>query len=137
MPGQRSGVDAKGIFHQLGHRDCFGDARDAGVGLLHVMTERRPVGVVTDVIGREVLRQHKQRLHEQAHHRLKLWRDRLATLEARLRLLGPEQVLARGYSITMDAQSGRILREAKAVKEGQRLRTRLKTGEVVSKVEKG
>jgi exodeoxyribonuclease VII large subunit len=54
-------------------------------------------------------------------------------LEARLRLLGPEQVLSRGYSITMDAATGKVLRDAATVKQGQRLRTRLKTGEVVSR----
>ena len=85
---------------------------------------------------REVFQQAEQRLQEQTRHRLREWKNRLATLDARLRLLGPEQVLARGYSITMDAQSGRVLREAKQVKAGQRLRTRLKVGEVVSKAER-
>ena len=52
-------------------------------------------------------------------------------LEARLRLLGPEQVLARGYSITTDAATGKVLREAKEVKAGQRLKTRLEGGRSV------
>ena len=60
----------------------------------------------------------------------------MAALEARLRLLGPEQVLARGYSITMDAATGQVLREAKVVKSGQKLKTRLKSGEIVSRAEK-
>src|SRR6266850_3414810 len=51
---------------------------------------------------REVLHQAEQRLREQAHHHLREWKNRLTTLNARLQLLGPEQVLARGYSITMD-----------------------------------
>jgi len=58
----------------------------------------------------------------------------LSQAEARLRLLGPEQVLSRGYSITMDAASGQILRDAGKVELGQRLKTRLKTGEVTSVV---
>jgi exodeoxyribonuclease VII large subunit len=65
-------------------------------------------------------------------NRLKELKSALAQAEARLRLLGPEQVLSRGYSITMDADSGKILRDAKLVKPGQRLRTRLKAGELVS-----
>jgi exodeoxyribonuclease VII large subunit len=85
---------------------------------------------------REVFQQAEQRLHKQTHHRLREWRNRLVTLDARLRLLGPEQVLSRGYSITMDAESGRVLRVAKQVKAGQRLRTRLSVGEVVSKIER-
>jgi exodeoxyribonuclease VII large subunit len=64
-----------------------------------------------------------------AHH--------LALLSERLRLLSPEQVLARGYSITLDALSGRVVREAAEVKAGQRLRTRLQNGEIQSVVEPG
>jgi exodeoxyribonuclease VII large subunit len=84
---------------------------------------------------REVLGQVERRLHEQARRRLDAWRDGLTALEGRLRLLGPEQVLARGYSITADAASGKVLRAAAEAKAGQRLKTRLKAGEVFSKVE--
>jgi len=84
---------------------------------------------------RELLRQRKQRLNEKANHRLAMLRDGLHSLEARLRLLGPEQVLARGYSITLDETTGKVVREAGKLSAGQRLRTRLKTGEVISKVE--
>ena len=59
----------------------------------------------------------------------------MGAVEARLHLLGPEQVLARGYSITADAATGKVLREAGEVKAGQRLKTRLKAGEVFSEVE--
>jgi len=59
----------------------------------------------------------------------------LVATESRLRLLGPEQVLARGYSITLDATTGRVLRNAAQVKVGQRLKTRLKQGEISSRVE--
>jgi exodeoxyribonuclease VII large subunit len=69
-------------------------------------------------------------------NRLKDLKAALSRAEARLRLLGPEQVLSRGYSITTDAASGKILRDAKQVKTGQRLNTRLKTGEMTSVVEK-
>lgn len=66
---------------------------------------------------------------------LKARRETLRQLEKRLNSLGPEQVLARGYSITMDAASGKVLRDAKKVKAGQKLKTRLKQGEIVSQVE--
>ena len=69
-------------------------------------------------------------------NRLKDLKAALSRAEARLRLLGPEQVLSRGYSITMDADSGEILRDAKRVKPGQRLKTRLKSGEVSSVAQK-
>jgi exodeoxyribonuclease VII large subunit len=86
---------------------------------------------------REWLAQRAQRLREQARHRLEHLRNRFATTQARLRLLGPEQVLARGYSITMDAATGRVVRHAAEVKPGQRLRSRLGIGEIRSRVEDG
>jgi exodeoxyribonuclease VII large subunit len=63
-------------------------------------------------------------------------REALRQLEARLHSLGPEQVLARGYSITTDSATGKVLRRAQDAKAGQKLRTRLADGEVSSLVEK-
>jgi exodeoxyribonuclease VII large subunit len=85
---------------------------------------------------RESLVVSQRRLRESAHVCLRNGRNRFAATEARLRLLGPEQVLSRGYSITMDAATGKVLRAAKDVKVGQHLKTRLKAGEVLSKVDK-
>jgi exodeoxyribonuclease VII large subunit len=84
---------------------------------------------------RGVLQLAGQRLREQARHRLDEATTRFDALVSRLRLLGPEQVLARGYSITMDAVSGVVIREAQNVKGGQRLRTRLQSGQIQSRVE--
>ncbi len=70
-----------------------------------------------------------------AQRQLQTRRRALEALEARLRLLGPQQVLARGYSITLDAATGRVIRNASDVKAGQRLRTRVKSGEISSRVE--
>jgi len=64
---------------------------------------------------------------------VKLRREALRQLEKRLLALGPEQVLARGYSITTDAASGRVVRAAAAVQPGQILRTRLAQGEITSR----
>jgi|CZKM01.1.fsa_nt_gi exodeoxyribonuclease VII large subunit len=84
---------------------------------------------------REAFTQTEHRLNEQVRQQVKMRRNGLGALEARLRLLGPEQVLARGYSITSDAATGKVLREAGEVKVGQRLKTRLKTGHVISRAE--
>jgi exodeoxyribonuclease VII large subunit len=84
---------------------------------------------------RELFEQESARLNEQIKHRLHEHRNRTDALEARLRLLSPEQVLARGYSITTDAATGEVLRDRSQVKPGQRLRTRLKNGAVTSRVE--
>jgi exodeoxyribonuclease VII large subunit len=66
---------------------------------------------------------------------LKARRDSLHQLEKRLNSLGPEQVLARGYSITTDAATGKVLHDAAKVKAGQKLKTRLAKGEVFSRTE--
>ncbi len=63
---------------------------------------------------------------------LKSKHEALRQLEKRLNALGPEQVLARGYSLTTDAASGKVLRDAAKVKPGQQLKTRLAKGEVTS-----
>jgi exodeoxyribonuclease VII large subunit len=81
---------------------------------------------------RDALAQKQLRLHEAMRRRLRDEQRRHETLQARLRLLGPEQVLARGYSITTDARTGRVLRDAAQVGPGQALRTRLQKGEVTS-----
>lgn len=56
-------------------------------------------------------------------------RRRFADLATRLRLLSPQAVLDRGYSLTFDAESGRLLRDSAEIRSGQRLRTRLQKGE--------
>jgi len=76
-------------------------------------------------------RQLVERLHQQLRDR----RGRLETIEARLRLLSPANVLERGYSITMDAATGQVVRDASDVQSGQQLRTRVKQGEIRSIVE--
>jgi exodeoxyribonuclease VII large subunit len=84
---------------------------------------------------REMFGQVEGRLHEHVRRQLEARLTRLHSLESRLRLLGPEQVLARGYSITTDVATGKVLRESTQAKAHQRLRTRLKAGEVFSRVE--
>jgi len=76
-----------------------------------------------------------RQLREQGQHHFGQTQNRFQNLAARLRLLGPEQVLARGYSLTLDAATGAVLRDATKVKPGQRLKTRLKAGEILSRVE--
>jgi exodeoxyribonuclease VII large subunit len=67
---------------------------------------------------------------------LKSRRAALRQLERRLHGLGPEQVLARGYSITTEAATGKVLRDAAKVKAGQTLNTRLAQGEIYSVAKK-
>ncbi len=57
------------------------------------------------------------------------------SVAGKLEALSPLAVLQRGYSLTQDETSGKVIDDAKALQPGQRLLTRLARGEVVSVVE--
>jgi exodeoxyribonuclease VII large subunit len=84
---------------------------------------------------REAVKFLNDRLMEHAASRLESLRVRLARVQDRLRLLSPGSVLERGYSITMDAKTGEVIRSTKKVQTGQKIRTRLDDGEFESVVE--
>lgn len=84
----------------------------------------------------ELFQAENKRLAEQTRRRFEQMKSHLADAENRLRLLSPENILARGYSITMDASSGKIIRFADEVHPGQKLKTKLKSGEIYSSAEK-
>lgn len=65
--------------------------------------------------------------------RLAQRRDRLAAVEALLQTLSPDATLARGYSITFDAD-GRVVRSARGLEPGAVLRSQFADGEVESVV---
>ncbi len=75
------------------------------------------------------------RMSELARRRLEQERQRCDALRDRLRLLSPEQTLARGYSITADAVSGRLIRDAAETQPGQVVTTRVWRGTFRSRVE--
>ena len=84
---------------------------------------------------RQNLREWERRLRDSARQYLKDARNHFDTLEARRRLLSPLNVLERGYSITTDASAGHVIRDPAEVKPGQRIKTRVKKGEIRSVVE--
>ena len=51
-----------------------------------------------------------------------------------VRTLGPESTFARGFSVTMDAE-GKVIRDAKDLKKGDRILSKFARGEVDSRVE--
>jgi exodeoxyribonuclease VII large subunit len=101
---------------------------------LHVRLSRlRPRQLLAQrqaALGRE-----ERHLRERMRRQLQQLRQRANVAQGRLRLLGPEQVLARGYSITLDALSGQIIRSSEQTRPGQKLQTKLQSGEVKSTVE--
>jgi len=81
---------------------------------------------------RQFIKDLQRRLQADSLQRCRNLRNAFATVEARLRLLAPTNVLARGYSITSDADSGKIIRKAAEVRRKQRLKTKLAEGEIES-----
>jgi len=93
----------------------------------------KPAAVLAE--RRERLEELQRRLSVHSQNGLAQRRNLFAHLQSRLRLLDPDNVLARGYSITTDATTGEVLRDASSARHGQRLTTRLQKGDVRSVVE--
>lgn len=77
------------------------------------------------------------RLHAAARRELDARQKVVGESAARLEALSPLGVLARGYSLTQDAETGRVLRDAAALAPGDRVRTRLASGSFTARVEAG
>ena len=110
-------------------------ARDSPVSVRNLrqrFTQTKPSVLLRRL--RQLTRDFSRRLNALAGSRLKEERASLKALHGRLQLLSPQNVLGRGYSITSDAETGRILRAARDARPGQNLRTQLKTGSVRSVV---
>ncbi len=73
------------------------------------------------------------RLNQAVHRRLEEQRQRLVPLGNLVRTLGPESVLKRGYSMTVDS-GGNVVSSVSELSRGSRLVTRLRDGEVESEV---
>jgi exodeoxyribonuclease VII large subunit len=66
--------------------------------------------------------------------RLATSRERAATLAAQLHQLNPTQILSRGFALVFD-ENNQLVRSAKSVAPGQRLRVRVNEGEIGVKVD--
>jgi exodeoxyribonuclease VII large subunit len=82
---------------------------------------------------RERLAALSDRMMRVMHRRVEQDRQRIGGLHRELTISGPERVLQRGYSYTMDA-SGRLVRSIGDVRTGDALRTRVRDGEIHSTV---
>jgi exodeoxyribonuclease VII large subunit len=89
----------------------------------------------------ERIRERERRLDESAERldragrqRIIRGRERLEFTAARLESVSPLNVLARGYSITQ-SEAGVVLRDAAAVRPGDRVNARLNHGRIVARVE--
>ena len=85
----------------------------------------------------QAFRELRRRLAEQSRRHLENLRAKNSQLATRLKLLSPLNVLERGYSITLEADSGAVIRSATNATNGRRLKTRFKDGTVISRIESG
>ncbi|MSR57307.1 MAG: exodeoxyribonuclease VII large subunit [Planctomycetaceae bacterium] len=98
---------------------------------------------------RRVLTRPLERLHDESRRldeldlrmqralkqRVERARQQLAANSAALSALSPLKVLERGYSVTHRGDTGAVVRSADQVAPGETIRTRLHSGEVLSRVE--
>jgi len=79
----------------------------------------------------------EERLGEAGAQAIEFRRLRLERAVERLRLLSPTNALERGYSITVDAETGETIRSINDVSEGRKIKTRVSDGEFGSVVDPG
>ncbi len=75
-----------------------------------------------------------EQLERAARRQLDRHEDRLVRLRSLLRTLGPESAFERGFSIALDSY-GRIIRSRADVSPGDEIRTKVKDGEIRSRVD--
>lgn len=92
--------------------------------------ERHPRHVVR--LHRQTLATLEARLAYDLRNEHRRWRERVEAMAAHLRAIGPEQVLARGYSITLLKQGGQVIRSVGQIHGGEKLITRLSDGQIES-----
>ncbi len=76
------------------------------------------------------------RLRQAMQHRLEHSRQQLQYLTHDLDTISPLATLARGYTITTALDNEHIIRSSHELKTGQRIKTRLLDGHIISKIEK-
>ena len=109
------------------------ERRESLRGLQESYAFRQPLNLINQFSQRvdELLRQLQNYVRSQIREKEQTFRNWVGRLEA----LSPLAILERGYSVTFD-ENGGVLREARKLKLGQSLRTRLHRGVVHSRIEK-
>ena len=113
-------------------RSTSGPHRQALTSLARRLSAVRPAQAL--LRRQEVLVQLVGRLRTSARRRWTGLNERLAAKGSALRLLSPQQVLERGYSITLYASTGKVVRTSGEVRSGQSITTRLASGSIQSTV---
>ena len=99
-----------------------------------VLEARRDHVYVQDFLDGQSMREPEIFLASAVEAVLQRQSERCSNAATALKALGPEAVLSRGYSVTLD-ESGNILTDPDAVRSGDRLTTKLAGGEIRSTAE--
>lgn len=94
-----------------------------------IIAAHHPRVMISEITHR--LENQAQRLQQQLSHRLERLEDKVSSQMSLLKNLGPESILARGFSYTTDAD-GKVIQDASDVGSGEILVTRLQRGQVKS-----
>ncbi|TDU64624.1 exodeoxyribonuclease VII large subunit [Prosthecobacter fusiformis] len=94
-----------------------------------VIAAHHPQVMLTEITHR--LENQGQHLRQSLSHRLARLEDRVSSRADVLKNLGPESILARGFSYTTDVQ-GKVIKSAEEIRAGDLLVTRLQQGVVKS-----
>ena len=126
-------VDEAGARLQEALRERLRDLGDAVQERQQILAARHPRVLLVEAAHRVETR--TRQLSLALGHRLDRLADRLQARQELLHHLGPEAVLARGFSYTTDTE-GRVIRSADEVGDGAELLTRLASGRLRSVVRK-
>jgi exodeoxyribonuclease VII large subunit len=119
------------LRHAAHRRVMFLRARFDGVA------SQRPFRRPFDLIHDRSRRLDELTMHGNAamHRMMREYQGQLATMTGKFDSLSPLAVLARGYTITQDARTGRVIRAASELRAGQSMLTLFGDGSATSNVE--
>lgn len=124
-------VDEVGQLFETALTNYWRELEDTLTSSQHTLERYHPRQLLANSTHRLELLQH--RLSNVIHQRLDQQGERVVALRKLLKSLGPEGVLARGFSMTTDA-TGKAINDADKVRVGDMLITRLANGRVASVV---
>ena len=96
------------------------------------LVRARPSKILKD--RNKELEQQKRQFNDRVKRRMEQLKRDVEAFNDRLRLLDPKNIVSRGYSITTDAKTGRILRSAKKTHSGQTIITQMSDGDIKSTI---
>jgi len=83
---------------------------------------------------KESLKKEKEKLYTSGKRRLKKEEEKISFYKKRVNDLSPLSILKRGYSICFTHPEGKIIKESRQVKKGERIKVKLHQGKIYSQV---